>query len=75
MLPDFQGNYISSELNRRFVRSAQALPRARPVGGFEPPTLSSGRRDTDGSLRLNSPGEKRAADSPPFIFSKRFFPL
>ncbi len=63
--------FIGAEL--RFVRSARALPRARPVGGFEPPTLSSGRRDTDGSLRLNSPGEKRAADFPPCIFSERFF--
>lgn len=75
MLPDFQGNYISSELNCGLSEVPRRSLELGPVGGFEPPTLSSGRRDTDGSLRLNSPGEKRAADSAPFIFSKRFFPL
>jgi len=62
--------FIGAEL--RFVRSAQALPRARPVGGLD--TLSVGtasntqQHDTEGSLRLNSPGEKLATDSPPSVF-------
>lgn len=70
MLPGFQGNDISSELNCGLTevpgRSLElCLPVVWRLWWEQPPSLSRGRRDTDGSLRLNSPGEQLQADPPP----------
>lgn len=75
MLPGFQGNDISSELNCGLTevpgRSLElCLPVVWRLWWEQPPSLIRGRRDTDtGSLRLNSPREKLQADIASFLSS------
>lgn len=63
--------FIGAELRFDRIVPGRSLELCLPVvwrlWWEQPPSLSRGRRDTDGSLRLNSPREKLQADIASFL--------